>query len=153
VAHIQKCPQCGGEVLDGYCYSCGIEVEDVSPEPQISYEGNQTAYGANQTAYREEQISYSEEQTVYPNVRVTDNINYSPPPAKENFFVKYARMSFGEKLAKYWWYILLSLFVPGLWLVPVVAAIGTALFSKTSGNGKFVGDQLLLAVIGLILLG
>jgi hypothetical protein len=173
MSHIQKCPQCGGDVLDGYCYSCGIELPKVTNsepqaahhEPQNTYNGQQTAYNGQQasynsqqaaytgqqTAYTGQQAAYSEPQTVYPNIKVTDDIIYEKP-IPEDFFTGYNKMNFGEKLAKYWWFVLLSVLLPAFWLIPAVIA-GVSLISYKKEKVRFILELFALAGVGLLFLG
>jgi hypothetical protein len=149
---IQKCPRCGADVLDGYCYSCGIELPPREPdEPQITNSAPQTAYGEPQNIHHEQHTAYSEPQTVYPNIKVTDDIVYEKP-IQEDFFTKYNRMTFGDKFGKYWWFILLSILFPGFWLVP--AFIGAAsLLSYKKEKSRFILELGGLTLAGLLFFG
>ncbi|MDR0903967.1 MAG: hypothetical protein LBM59_04980 [Ruminococcus sp.] len=154
MSKIQKCPRCGADVLDGYCYSCGIELPQTEPdEPQIS-DNPQTAYYEQQnTAYQETQThaAYNEQQTVYPNIKVTDDIVYEKP-IEEGFFTKYKKMSLGDKLGNYWWFILLSLLFPGFWLVPAVTAV-VSLITYKREKLRYILDLAALALAGLLFFG
>jgi hypothetical protein len=134
MAHIRKCPNCGGDVLDGYCYACGITV---APEPVKETEIPKT--------------SYAEPETVYPHIEIADDIIYEKP-IEEDFYTKYNKMTFGEKMGKYWWFVLLSLLLPVFWLVPLFMAIGNLFFYKRE-KLQFIGELALLALAGAILLG
>ncbi|MDR0986766.1 MAG: hypothetical protein LBL98_03590 [Ruminococcus sp.] len=140
MAQIQKCPQCGGDVLDGYCYSCGIEVQPAK-----------TAYREPQTAQQATQTAYNEPQTVYPNIKVTDDIVYEKP-APEDFYTRYNKMTFGDKFAKYWWFILLSVLLPFFWFIPAIMVAGS-FFSYKSEKLKFITDLGILSIVGLLFLG
>ncbi|MDR0943084.1 MAG: hypothetical protein LBM41_00940 [Ruminococcus sp.] len=137
MAHIQKCPNCGGDVLDGYCYACGIEVA-----PQEEQSGG---YPHIQTDFAE-----PPPQTDRPNIKVED-IVYEKP-IEEDFYTKYNKMSFGDKMGKYWWFVLLSLLLPTFWLVPLFIVIGNLFFYKHE-KLKFIAELALLALVGVILLG
>jgi 4-amino-4-deoxy-L-arabinose transferase-like glycosyltransferase len=69
MAGVRKCPKCGGDVLDGYCYSCGIELPQTAQpqiiEPQTDYYEPRTSYNEPQPGYREPQRSYNEPQNNY----------------------------------------------------------------------------------------
>jgi hypothetical protein len=135
MAAIGKCPNCGGDVLDGYCYACGVQVA----EEKAPNSGAQT--------------DYADPQNGYPNIKVADDEIIYDKPAEEDFYTKYNRMGFGDKLGKYWWFILLSLLFPFFWLVPAIWAASVALFDKTPGRGKFAFELAMLALVGVILLG
>jgi hypothetical protein len=131
MATIQKCPNCGGDVLDGYCYACGIEVTASKDAEEVK-------------------TTYAEPETNYPHIKVED-ITYEKP-LEEDFYTRYNKMIFGEKMGKYWWFVLLSLLLPAFWLVPLFIAIGNLFFYKTE-KLKFIGELALLALAGVILLG
>jgi hypothetical protein len=61
---------------------------------------------------------------------------------------RYAAMGFGEKLRRYWWYILIMVFIPGLWLPTGIIGLVNVLSSSKAAQ-KFGGDHLLLALIAL----
>jgi hypothetical protein len=126
MAHIRKCPNCGGDVLDGYCYACGIEVKEIKTD-------------------------YAEPETIYPHIEIADDIVYEKP-IEEDFYTKYNKMTFGDKMGKYWWFVLLSLLLPAFWLVPLFMAIGNLFFYKRE-KLKFISELALLALVGVILLG
>jgi hypothetical protein len=140
MATTAKCPNCGGDVLDGYCYACGIEVAMPEAVTNETYQNTHAAYAEPQA------------DNVYPNIEVTDDIIYDKPTT-ENFYTKYNRMTFGEKMGKYWWFVLLSLIAPMFWLCPAIWAACIALFDRTPGRGKFAAELALLALIGVIILG
>jgi hypothetical protein len=86
------------------------------------------------------------------------NDNYSPrwqdaPPQTgfTGFTQAYSEMSFGTKFGKYWWYILLTVLVPGLWLLPALVGVITSITHSDAPSKHFAGEQILLAVVGLFL--
>jgi hypothetical protein len=65
---------------------------------------------------------------------------------------RYVTMGFGEKFRRYWWYIILMLLVPGLWIVPGIVGLVGVVNSNRAAQ-KFGGEQLILALIGLFIFG
>jgi hypothetical protein len=147
-----------------------------TPEPEQNYtNSNNSNYAYTDTAYTE-----TANPEDYPKIRVTgvgsnsrsysrrthdrqnQNYDYRYDGANagngtqsrfKRFTERYARMTFGEKLRKYWWYILLVLF--GFMFIPLITGIIT--FASQSSHPdrstrKFAVEQLILAAIGLLLL-
>jgi hypothetical protein len=157
MAKIRKCPRCGEDVIGDYCFSCGYEMPAEAVR-EAAAEEHRTQQSVDTTDYI---------PPVYPKIKVYDdnssynkytNNNYNnchekPKSSFLRFTERYMQMTFGEKVKNYWWYMLLALFVPGLWLMPGLVGVITALSHNDKPSKIFAGEQIILAVIGLLIFG
>jgi hypothetical protein len=174
MANVKKCPLCGGDVINNYCFSCGIDLPD---EEELIAKTDPEPIRTNRTVKTAEPKNYREN---YPNIKVAEehfnqnqhqefdtssnnqndyynnqNQNYNSshrPSAFENWAENYSHLKFGDKLRRYWWYILLIALLPGAWSIAALTGF-IIMVSQTSRAAKrFAVEQFILAVAALFIL-
>jgi hypothetical protein len=118
------------------------------------YETAPHAVGGGFTEAPNTRVKYAENYSDAPRVEVvypSNKGNYAPPQSDFDMFCEHvANMTFSEKLEKYWWVTLLSLFLPAA--LTIIPAIILMLFKNKSV--RKVGQTLLiLGIISLFVFG
>jgi hypothetical protein len=141
-------------------------VPPVYPEVHVANDNAYRNNTANDYSYRNNNAAddnaYRYNNTANNNAYGNNGANnnsygYNPGGGASSGFMRftetYSHMSFGEKFKHYWWYILLACLVPGLWLMPGVVGVATGLSHGDRPSKIFAGEQILLAIVGLIIFG
>jgi hypothetical protein len=167
LANIRKCPLCGGDVLGKTCFSCGYEFPDEKTMREThDFEPDEPALMPEPEDILPPPRFYDKDYEA-PRVKVAENRQngYVPPPYSgdqksaysgknatfDDFCRNFSEMTFGQKLKKYWWAVLLSLMITGV--IPIVAAVGIKIFSKSKYSNDLVTSLLLLGVISFFVFG
>jgi hypothetical protein len=152
---VRKCPMCGGDVVGDVCFSCGFELPDEEamtsahiPEPETVYAEVVTDEKSRYTPPpRVKTVNEGESPSYY-----GQSSDYSSSEGSfERFCEDYNRMTFSDKIAKYWWAMLILLILPGA--LPIIAAIAGMLISKSPAVHKFAGSLLLFGIASLFIFG
>jgi hypothetical protein len=127
-----------------YAYTDTADPSDY-PEIRVIGEGTSShnhSYGENR--------QYRYNDNVY-----NDGVYQDGQPRQSRFsrFVaRYAQMRFTEKMRHYWWYILLTVFIPGNQIIPFLVGLITLLSHRDRDAKRFGWEQIILSVIGFIAL-
>jgi hypothetical protein len=172
LSNIRKCPLCGGDVLGKTCFSCGFEFPDEKTmRDKHDFEPDDIVLQPSAEDIlpppRYFDPDYKAPNDIAPNIKVADSRqkSYTPPPAGyappppnsyqgsafDDFCQRFSEMSFGQKLKKYWWALVLGLLINGIF--PIIAAIGIQVGSKSQYKKDLVATLVLLGVISLFVLG
>jgi hypothetical protein len=112
------------------------------------YETAPHAVGGGFTEAPNTRVKYAENYSDAPRVEVVypnNKGNYVPPQSDFDMFCEHiANMTFSEKLEKYWWVVLISLFLPAA--LTIIPAIILMIFKNKSV--RKLGQNLL--VLGII---
>jgi hypothetical protein len=98
-------------------------------------------------------VKYADNYGSAPRVEVVNNNNgyggnYVPPETDfDRFCGKYANMTFGEKFSKYWWFVLISLFLPAI--LSIVSGIILMCF-RNKNAPKLGLDIFLLGLLSIL---
>jgi hypothetical protein len=152
---VRKCPMCGGDVVGDVCFTCGFELPDEKtmssehiPEPETVYSEVMTAEKGRYTPPpRVKTVDEGESPSYfgYENEYTYSNDGF------ERFCDEYNRMTFSQKLGKYWWAMLILLILPAA--LPIIAGIAGMLISKSPAVRKFAGSVLICGIASLFVFG
>jgi hypothetical protein len=149
---VRKCPMCGGDVVGDVCFSCGFELPDEEITPKAHLHEPETVYPEVITAEKGRYTPPPRVETVYSGEAPPAYDNYPDDYSEfEGFCDRYNRMTFSEKMGKYWWAMLILLILPAA--LPIIAAIITMLVSKSPPIRKFAGSVLLYGIISFFVFG
>ncbi|MDR0992724.1 MAG: hypothetical protein LBL87_07535 [Ruminococcus sp.] len=152
---VKKCPMCGGDVVGDVCFSCGFELPNEAemtseriPEPKTVYAESFTDTKCGYVPPPRVKIADEGESPSYLGYESEYSYSYG---SFEDFCDRYNKMSFSEKMGKYWWAMLILLLLPAA--LPLIAGIILTFAAKTPAVRKFAGSVIILGVISLFVFG